>query len=71
MLTRDPLQVPCKTDRYWIAMDRPAPERGAFSNTCCPRRRLVHCHITGLAPADQIALETNSFVDRWNTDGTC
>jgi hypothetical protein len=24
MITRDPLQVPYKTDRYWIAMDRAA-----------------------------------------------
>jgi len=25
MITRDPLQVPYKTDRYWVAIDRPAP----------------------------------------------
>lgn len=25
MITRDPLQVPYKTDRYWTAIDRPSP----------------------------------------------
>ena len=26
MITRDPLPVPYKTDRYWVAIDRPAPD---------------------------------------------
>lgn len=59
MITRDPLQVPYKTDRYWIAMDRPAPadvarfEREVLGRA--PARDLPH--VTGLAPADQVALE--------------
>ena len=26
MITRDPLPVPYKTDRYWVAIDRPSPD---------------------------------------------
>ena len=59
MLTRDPLQVPYKTDRYWIAMDRPAPETlAAFEQHVLSKASAGPLpHITGLAPADQIALE--------------
>jgi hypothetical protein len=59
MLTRDPLQVPYKTDHYWIAMDRPAPSAlAAFEQHVLSRASATPLpHITGLAPADQIALE--------------
>jgi sugar phosphate isomerase/epimerase len=59
MLTRDPLQVPYKTDRYWIAMDRPSPDAlAAFEQHVLSKASATPLpHITGLAPADQIALE--------------
>jgi sugar phosphate isomerase/epimerase len=59
MLTRDPLQVPYKTDRYWIALDRPAPQSlAAFEHHVLSRASPNPVpHITGLPPADQIALE--------------
>jgi len=59
MLTRDPLQVPYKTDRYWIAMDRPAADaQAAFERHVLSKASAAPLpHITGLAPADQIALE--------------
>jgi sugar phosphate isomerase/epimerase len=59
MLTRDPLQVPYKTDRYWIALDRPAPDAlAAFEQHVLSKPSLRPLpHISGLAPADQIALE--------------
>jgi sugar phosphate isomerase/epimerase len=59
MLTRDPLRVPYKTDHYWIAMDRPSPGAlAAFEQRVLSRASTTDLpHITGLAPADQIALE--------------
>jgi 3-oxoisoapionate decarboxylase len=59
MLTRDPLQVPYKTDRYWVALDRPSPDSlAAFEQHVLSKASTKELpHITGLAPADQIALE--------------
>ena len=59
MLTRDPLQVPYKTDRYWTALDHPAPHALAtFEQHVLSKESAAPLpHITGLAPADQIALE--------------
>jgi 3-oxoisoapionate decarboxylase len=59
MITRDPLMVPYRTDRYWVAMDRPSPESLArFEHDILDRswsRPLPS--ITGLSPEDQIAAE--------------
>jgi sugar phosphate isomerase/epimerase len=59
MLTRDPLQVPYKTERYWTALDRPGPNAlAAFEQHVLSKASTGPLpHITGLAPADQIALE--------------
>jgi 3-oxoisoapionate decarboxylase len=59
MITRDPLPVPYKTDRYWVAIDRPSPdvlarfERELLANAWT--RELPA--ITGLTPEAQIAAE--------------
>jgi sugar phosphate isomerase/epimerase len=61
MITRDPLKVPYRTDRYWVAFDATArhPERLAqFESRVLSRawdRPLPR--ITGLAPAAQVAAE--------------
>jgi sugar phosphate isomerase/epimerase len=59
MLTRDPLPVPYKDDRYWIALDRPPAERlAAFERDVLAREASGALpHITGLPPDRQIALE--------------
>ena len=58
MITRDPLQVPYKTDRYWVAMDRAGVDVARFEREILgkPSTRDLP-RITGLAPADQVALE--------------
>jgi len=58
MITRDPLRVPYKTDGYWIAMDRAAVDVARFEREILgkPSTRDLP-RITGLAPADQVALE--------------
>jgi hypothetical protein len=59
LITRDPLPVPYKTDRYWVAIDRPSPdvlarfERELLANAWT--RELPA--ITGLTPEAQIAAE--------------
>jgi sugar phosphate isomerase/epimerase len=59
MITRDPLPVPYKTDRYWVAIDRPAPdalarfEHDVLGNAWT--RELPT--ISGLSPEAQIAAE--------------
>jgi sugar phosphate isomerase/epimerase len=59
MITRDPLPVPCKTDGYWIAIDRPSAARmERFEQDVLAKawtRDLPH--ITGRTPADQVAAE--------------
>jgi hypothetical protein len=59
MITRDPLQVPYKTDRYWIAIDRLAPvDLARFEREILGKSSARDLpHVTGLAPADQVALE--------------
>jgi sugar phosphate isomerase/epimerase len=59
MLTRDPLAVPFRTDRYWIAMDRPSPDviAGFEQRVLGKAWTRPLPHITGVAPADQIAME--------------
>jgi 3-oxoisoapionate decarboxylase len=58
MITRDPLQVPYKTDRYWVAMDRSAVDVARFEREILGKASTRDLpHITGLAPADQVALE--------------
>ncbi len=47
MITRDPLSVPYRTDRYWVAFDAAArrPERlRALRGARCSRRRATRCH---------------------------
>ena len=59
MLTRDPLAVPFRTDRYWVAMDRLSPDviTGFEQRVLGKAWTRPLPHITGLAPADQIAME--------------
>ena len=38
MITRDPLPVPYKTDRYWVAIDRPSPDALARFEQEVPRQ---------------------------------
>jgi sugar phosphate isomerase/epimerase len=59
MITRDPLPVPYKTDRYWVAIDRPAPEALArFERDVLGKawtRELPA--ISGMSPEAQVAAE--------------
>jgi sugar phosphate isomerase/epimerase len=59
MITRDPLPVPYKTDRYWIAIDRPAPDvLSRFEQEVLGKawtRDLPT--IAGLSPEAQVAAE--------------
>jgi 3-oxoisoapionate decarboxylase len=59
MITRDPLPVPYKTDRYWVAIDRPSPAMLAqFEQEVLGKawtRDLPT--ISGLTPEAQIAAE--------------
>lgn len=58
MITRDPLQVPYKTDRYWVAMDKASVDVARFERDVLGKATTGTLpHITGLAPADQVALE--------------
>ena len=54
MITRDPLVVPYKTERYWIALDRPELDRLArFERDVLGRAWTGPLpHITGLTPAE-------------------
>jgi sugar phosphate isomerase/epimerase len=63
MITRDPLSVPYKTDKYWVAVDRPAPsaltrfERDVLGRAWTkPLPRISH-----LAPAAQIEAEDENI----------
>jgi len=59
MITRDPLPVPYKTDRYWVAIDRPSPDvLTRFEQEVLGKawtRDLPA--ITGLPPEAQVAAE--------------
>jgi 3-oxoisoapionate decarboxylase len=59
MITRDPLPVPYKTDRYWVAIDRPTPDvLSRFEQEVLGKawtRDLPM--ISGLSPEAQIAAE--------------
>ncbi len=59
MITRDPLNVPYKSDAYWIALDRPAADvLGRFEQDVLGKawtRDLPH--ITGRTAAEQVADE--------------
>jgi sugar phosphate isomerase/epimerase len=59
MITRDPLPVPYKSDRYWVAIDRPSPDvLTRFEQEVLGKawtRDLPT--ITGLAPEAQVAAE--------------
>jgi 3-oxoisoapionate decarboxylase len=59
MITRDPLPVPYKTDRYWVAIDRPTPDvLSRFEQEVLGKawtRDLPT--ISGLSPEAQIAAE--------------
>lgn len=59
MITRDPLVVPYKTDKYWIAIDRPQSDALArFEREVLAKawtRPLPH--ISQLPPAEQLAAE--------------
>ena len=59
MITRDPLAVPYKTDRYWVAIDRPSPDvLTRFEQEVLGKawtRDLPT--ITGLSPEAQVAAE--------------
>jgi sugar phosphate isomerase/epimerase len=59
MITRDPLPVPYKTDRYWIALDRPRPEALAqFERDVLGKASTGDLPtITGMSPTDQVAAE--------------
>jgi sugar phosphate isomerase/epimerase len=61
MITRDPLRVPFRNDRYWVAFDaaaRDATRVQRFEQQILSRASARPLpRITGLAPAAQIALE--------------
>jgi sugar phosphate isomerase/epimerase len=59
MLTRDPLDVPYREDRYWVTLDRPPADRLAgFERDVLGRATTGDLpHITGLSPERQVALE--------------
>lgn len=63
MITRDPLSVPYRNDRYWVAFDagarRPARLR-QFEATVLAQSRDVLPRITGLSPTAQIAAEDDN-----------
>jgi sugar phosphate isomerase/epimerase len=62
MITRDPLPVPYKTDRYWIAIDRPSPDAmSRFEHEVLAKawtRDLPA--ISGLSPEAQVAAEDDN-----------
>ena len=63
MITRDPLSVPFRSDRYWIAFDAAArrPERlRQFESTVLARSRDTLPRITGLSAAAQMAAEDDN-----------
>lgn len=61
MITRDPLVVPCLTDKYWATMrDVPARDLGRTLGMVREKERVRKAplpRITGLDPAAQLALE--------------
>lgn len=63
MITRDPLKVPYLTERYWVAMDRPAPAALAgFERDVLDRARAGPLpRISPLPPADQLAAEDENL----------
>jgi sugar phosphate isomerase/epimerase len=64
MITRDPLKVPYRTDRYWVAFsaaDRRAERLRAFEERVLARASEAPLpRVTGLAPAAQIAAEDDN-----------
>ena len=64
MITRDPLQVPYRTDRYWIAFsaaERRAERLRAFEErVLAPASAAPLPRVTGLSPAAQIAAEDDN-----------
>jgi 3-oxoisoapionate decarboxylase len=65
MITRDPLEVPCLTDKYWSTFDdvNGVHLGRTLSRVRANRRRSPLPRITGLAPEDRLALEME-LVDR-------
>jgi sugar phosphate isomerase/epimerase len=63
MITRDPLKVPYLTERYWVAMDRPAPAALAqFERDILDRAWAAPLpRISTLPPADQLAAEDENL----------
>jgi sugar phosphate isomerase/epimerase len=62
MITRDPLRVPYRTDGYWIAIDRPPGQALARFEQDVLGKAWTRAlpHITGRAPADQVADEDDN-----------
>ena len=61
MITRDPLRVPYKTERYWVAFDAtrrdPARLRAFEDNVLSRVSARALPRITGLSPVEQLAME--------------
>ena len=65
MITRDPLEVPCLTDKYWSTFDDVNGVRLArtLSRIRANKPRAPLPRITGLTPEERLALEME-LVDR-------
>jgi len=65
MITRDPLEVPCLTDKYWATFEGRSGVQLARALSMArankPRKRLPH--VTGLTPEERLKLEFE-LVDR-------
>ncbi len=65
MITRDPLKVPYKTDKYWITYDRQDEERVArFERTILNRSSNQPLpHITGRSEEDSLKVEMQNVIE--------
>ncbi|HTU99329.1 MAG TPA: TIM barrel protein [Luteitalea sp.] len=63
MITRDPLKVPYRTDRYWVAFsatDRRPERLKAFEARVLSKAVETLPRVSGLSPADQITAEDDN-----------
>jgi hypothetical protein len=65
MITRDPLRVPCLTDKYWATLGRvPGHDLArtlAFVRRVAGKRPLPR--VSGLPPAEQLAAEDRNVTE--------
>ena len=74
MITRDPLRVPFRSERYWVAFERRAraPARlQAFEDKFCRMRRPVRCRASpALLQRRRSNSKTSTYAPAWPTRAT-